>query len=149
MTNRPPRPRLALAAATCLALAACGDGTTDVDPGAREPIAVDAALEARRAQIMAIHDEVMPERARLVRLQRDLEADGLGGPGDELALTRLSAADDAMMAWMYAEVPLAQLADSLERPALDAYLDEREAAIRAVADSMRASMAFAEETLAQ
>lgn len=149
MTNRPPRPRLALAAAACLALGACDGGTTDPAAEADEPIAVDAALEARHARIMAVHDEVMPERARLVRLQRDLKAGGLEGPGDRQALARLSAADDAMMAWMYAEVPLTQLADSLERPALDAHLDEREAAIRAVADSMRASMAFAEETLAR
>ena len=148
MTNSAPRPWLALAAGLCLAAAACGD---DVARGAdathAEP-AVDAAVVTRSEAITALHDEIMPERARLVRLQRELTR----APEQNLAYSsargRLDAADEAMMAWMYGDVPLAELADSLEPAALGAYLDERERSIRAVADSIRASMTYAEQILA-
>lgn len=137
----------------CLLGVACGGGASGgAEPStarSTEGEGVDAAIETRHRDVLAIHDEVMPERARLVRLQRELER----APEQNLAYSsargRLDAADDAMMAWMYADVPLTELVDSLDPEALNAYLDERELSIRAVADSMRASMAFAEELLAE
>ena len=110
---------------------------------------VDAAIETRHREVMAIHDEVMPDRARLVRLQRELERAPEQNLAYSSARSRLAAADEAMMAWMYADVPLTELVDSLGPEALDAYLDERELTIRDVADSMRVSIAVAEALLAQ
>ena len=149
MTNSTPRPWLALAAGLCIAGAACGDAATgETTAGAAvAKTPVDAAVVTRSESIRALHDEVMPDRARLVRLQRDLAR----APEQNLAYSsargRLDAADEAMMTWMHTDRPLTELVDSLDAPALNAYLDERERSIRAVADSMRASMSFAEQSL--
>lgn len=144
MTNRAPRPWLALSCA--IGFAACASDAPGAEAAeAAQLVAVSATALARHGEAMAVHDEVMPERGRLVRLQRAL-ADR---PGDTAALRRLTAADDAMMDWMYAEIPLARLADSLNEAALLTFLDERTRQIGDVADSMRASMAAADRILAE
>lgn len=157
MTNRAPRPWLAVILGLCALLASCGGdsgaATQEASEGSPEIAAAegptDAGIETRHRRVMAIHDEVMPERARLVRLQRELERAPEQNLAYSSARSRLAAADEAMMAWMYADVPLTELVDSLGPEALNAYLDERELTIRDVADSMRVSIAVAEALLAQ
>ena len=102
----------------------------------------------RHAEIRAIHDEIMPRRGALVKLERKLARDSNHTARESLALRRLERADDAMMAWMHSEVAYATLRDSLDSDALAAYLDRREREIRAVGDSMEASIRFAEQVTA-
>ena len=141
--------------ASGLALAGCGsDGNRaegqPQDSGIASATApVTPELERRFDEVRAIHDEVMPERGRLVRLQaRTMTAD-LPAATAAFAKTRLARADDMMMDWMYADVSLTQLADSLSEAEIADYLDRRETSIRRVADSMRAAIDYAELTIAQ
>ena len=128
-------------------LAACG-GAGDAPVDQPDATLLQVPLVERFAEVRAIHDAVMPERGRLVRLQRRLAAsEELGERVRGDADLRLQRADDMMMDWMYADVPLAELRDSLSAAELATYLDAREVAIRATADSMRAAIAHAEGVL--
>ncbi len=91
----------------------------------------------------------MPERGRLIRLQRTVVGAELGPELTAFAKTRLERADDMMMDWMYADVPLTKLTDSLDEQSIYAYLDEREKEIQNVSDSMMTAIEFAESILAQ
>ena len=106
-------------------------------------------LENRFDVVRAIHDEVMPERGRLIRLQRSVAGADLGEHVTAFAKTRLERADDMMMNWMYADIPFSTLVDSLDETAIYTYLDTRESDIQEVSDSMMTAIQFAESILAQ
>lgn len=108
-----------------------------------------SALENRFDVVRAIHDEVMPERGRLIRLQRTVAGAELGEDVTAFAKTRLERADEMMMNWMYADIPLSTLVDSLDDASIYTYLDLREDEIQAVSDSMMTAIQFAESILAQ
>ena len=54
-----------------------------------------------------------------------------------------------MMMWMTNDESLDQLSERLDTRLINQHLDIREKEIRAVADSMRASIAYAQEILGQ
>jgi len=108
-----------------------------------------SALENRFDEVRAIHDEVMPERGRLIRLQRTIAKAELDLPVSTFVQTRLERADDMMMNWMYADLPLNKLVDSLDESSIYRYLDAREKEIIGVSDSMMVAIQFAESILAQ
>ena len=130
-------------------LTACNSSDTQKTEPSTEQLVPSSALENRFDKVRAIHDEVMPERGRLIRLQRAVSASELDGSLSAFAKTRLERADDMMMTWMYADIPLNKLIDSLEESSIYTYLDGRESDIQAVSDSMMTAIQFAESILAQ
>lgn len=91
----------------------------------------------------------MPQRGRLIRLQRNILGGDLGEEVTAFAKTRLERADEMMMNWMYADIPLSNLVDSLDEKSIYGYLDSRETEIQKVSDSMMTAIQFAESILAQ
>ncbi len=121
----------------------CGDRSS---PALEAP---PAALEQRYDEVRAIHDEVMPQRANMVRLERAIHEGDLEADVAAFAKTRLERADDAMMEWMRTEESLNTLRKNMSDTDIEEYLNMREIQIRAVADSMHLSIAHAENVLAQ
>ena len=91
----------------------------------------------------------MPKRGQLIRLQKTVSQADLGPEVTAFAKTRLERADDMMMTWMYADIPLSKLNDSLDEKSIYSFLDEREEDIQNVSDSMITAIQFAESILAQ
>ena len=150
--NRSPGSWLLIAASAGTALLACGSPSERAPeqlPGSPGEQLVVPEVRQRADAVLTLHDDVMPERARLMRLQRQLGEVDLPNESRAFAKTRLERADSLMMAWMYSDVPVAELADSLDTQALLEYLAMREAEIRDVADSMHVAMSNAEMLLAQ
>lgn len=140
---------LPIISACLIFLGACS-GSTPVQPSNDSEATVPPTeLESRFDKVRAIHDEVMPERGRLIRLQRKVVGAELDLEITAFAKTRLERADDMMMNWMYADIPLTKLTDSLDEKSIYAYLDEREKEIQNVSDSMMTAIEFAESILAQ
>jgi len=132
-----------------LLTASCGSNLSEVDQQMPAQAIPPSALENRFDEVRAIHDEVMPERTRIIRLQRGVVNGDLDEELSAFAKTRLERADDMMMNWMYADIPLSTLVDSLEEDPIYSYLDVREKEIKQVSDSMMAAIHFAESILAQ
>jgi len=139
-----------LLAAGFAALASTGCNFGEADTGSAEVSGiVDQDLEVRYDEVRAIHDEVMPQRGDLIRLERDVRDAELDEDIAAFAKTRLTRADDAMMSWMHTDRSLTSLADSLDRAGIHRFLDEREQEIERVADSMRVAIDYAQQVLAQ
>jgi len=83
------------------------------------------------------------------RLQKKVAGAELGPELTAFAKTRLERADDMMMDWMYADIPLNELTDSLDEKSIYAFLDQREKEIQNVSDSMMTAIQFTESILAQ
>jgi len=141
--------RLPLLLLSVLFFAACNSSEAENTGGVTDQIVPPTQLENRFDEVRAIHDEVMPQRGRLIRLQRNISKAELEKGVTAFAKTRLERADDMMMNWMYADIPLTKLIDSLPENSIYSYLDNREAEILKVSDSMMTSIQFAESILAQ
>ena len=110
---------------------------------------VSARLEKQYDEVIALHDEVMPKRSDMIRLERELNSSSLDTSLVAFAKTRLERADDAMMAWMQSEKSLTNLAENMNENQLEAHILTRKQLIQEVADSMLASILYAEQLLAQ
>lgn len=106
-------------------------------------------LELRYAEVQALHDEVMPARGKLIRLQRKVRDAPVQLDVKRPVYDQIARADSLMMQWMYDDLPLAKLQDSLGATESLAYLDDRYLAMEHVADSMRLAMERAEKLLSE
>ena len=130
-------------------MSACSGSSADKTTDLSNETIPPTELENRFDKVRAIHDEVMPERGRLIRLQKKVAGAELGPELTAFAKTRLERADDMMMDWMYADIPLNELTDSLDEKSIYAFLDQREKEIQNVSDSMMTAIQFTESILAQ
>lgn len=95
------------------------------------------ANEALYAEVMAIHDDVMPKMKDIHRLKKEIRA-SFDNPEDESyevgleLLQTLTAADESMMAWM-ADFKVPEDGNPASQKA---YLDEQKIKITKVRDAM-------------
>ena len=115
---------------TCLVVISCGEKS-------------DPIFE----EVMAIHDEVMPETGYMHQLKKKLEAQRNEG-ADSFAIIEIQdginaliEADDAMFDWMREFRP------PEEKQAREAYLLNEKRRIKEVSDKMKNSIANAEKIL--
>jgi hypothetical protein len=110
-------------------------------------------VEKMKAEVMAIHDEVMPEMDNLMNLQRQLksEIDRLDSAGEtekadklKLLVQQLQEADEAMMQWMRKYKDPSP--DMNEERALE-YLQAEKESISNVKKKINISKAAAKEAL--
>ena len=110
-------------------------------------------VEKLKAEVMEVHDEVMPEMGNLMNLIKQLkdkiaDLDSIGGGTEELdqLIHNLEEADEAMMAWMrnYKD-PSPEMS---EEEALK-YLQDKMESIREVKQKINSSKAAAEAVLNQ
>jgi len=97
-------------------------------------------------EVMAIHDEVMPQMSELNNLENRLEALAKERPGNDTistAISNLQDADSLMWAWMYAyDRPEGQDTDAIIR-----YLTDEKEKVTKVKDAMLTSMENARQIL--
>lgn len=117
----------------------------EATPRTQDPAAVQASYDAG----MAVHDEVMPRLGEMMRMQRSLAGADLPPAQAAFAKTRLERADEAMMAWMHATIPVSAAVDSFGVDAAPDYFARREAAIEGVRDSIEMAIRYAQNLLAQ
>ncbi|MFH6983344.1 viral A-type inclusion protein [Marinoscillum luteum] len=110
-------------------------------------------VEKLKAEVMEVHDEVMPEMGNLMNLKKQLKdkiayPDSIGGSAEELdrLIHNLEAADESMMEWMrnYKD-PSPEMS---EEEALK-YLQNKMESIREVKQKINSSKAAAEAVLNQ
>lgn len=94
-------------------------------------------------EVMAIHDEVMPEIAKLQDIKRELKgyADSLNIDKIRMAASEIVQADDAMMNWM-SNFKLPEGKSDAE-----AYLKNEKVKIQDVADKINSAKATAQKIL--
>lgn len=110
-------------------------------------------VEKLKTEVMAIHDEVMPEMGNLMNLKSQLkekssELDSLDDSGDleqlNLLIQNLEEADEAMMDWMRNYKDPSN--EMTENQALE-YLKEKMKSIQEVKEKINTSKANATEAL--
>ena len=137
---------LAAALAGCVFPACDNGGGAGAETVAEAP---SEALVGQYAVLMEAHDEVMPMSAEIARAERALDESGLATEEAAYAKTRLAAADDAMMTWMYNNETAAEVNERLGPKIAAQHLRIREREILAIGDSMRAALDYAESLLPQ
>ena len=109
-----------------------------------------AEASARWDEVMAIHDEVMPKMGKIRSVSKSLKemitaADSLTLATEDYQkimpqLSKLQAADDAMMDWMHGFLQLERLQADKTHEEVMKYLDEEEVKIKAVKTAMETSI---------
>lgn len=139
---------LSFFASILLFVSACTSNSPETNTEITE-LPVSAEVERRYDEVRAIHDEIMPRRADMIRLEREVLASDLDSSRVAFAKTRFERADDAMMSWMKSEESLTTLAQKMSTEEIKVYIDQREKQIRDVADSMTTSIEYAQQLLTQ
>lgn len=154
LPNRTPSPWLpSLAIGLALGVWSCSGsadgGNATVEPETTPQTQASAGVQAAYDAGMAVHDEVMPRLGEMMRMQRSLDAADLPAEQTAFAKTRLARADDAMMEWMQATIPVPEAVDSFGVDAAPDYFARREADIQGVRDSIETAIRYAQNLLAQ
>jgi hypothetical protein len=109
------------------------------------------AIHNLEQELLAVHDEVMPEMERMKAQRRKLISRDYASTQDSLKgyliAQSLHESDSLMWAWMLQYVPVDRLRDSLNQDQLVDYLKTQRAMIGRVSDQMKSSMRRAEEIL--
>ncbi len=106
--------------------------------------------DALRNEVFAIHDEVMPKMADIVRLKGnlvDFKTDATNEAEVKTALVQLENAEDAMMSWMNNFKAPEKMRDSKSHDEIMGYLQSQKVEITKVRDTMNGSIATAERIL--
>ena len=135
-----------LLASASLLLSACNGASQPEETTQDEP---PAALEEQRwDEMMAIHDEVMPEMSTLNRIGRQLrtyaeESQDLTAAESErieAAVQALETAEEGMWSWMNELQQLERLRREKDHAAIMDYLDGERERISRVRDEMQAAI---------
>ena len=145
--NRGPWAWLLCTAVIGVGFGAC-DNTGNAE-GAAAQTGPNDALVAQYQVLMDAHDEVMPMSADIARAEKALEESGLDTEEAAFAKTRLAAADEAMMTWMYNNETAAEVNERLGPTIAAQHLAIRKKEIDAIGDSMRVAVEYARSLLPQ
>ena len=107
------------------------------------------------AEVMKVHDEVMPKMADMNKISRSLKPYLEEGALEDkslmeevnLAIKNLETADDAMMDWMADISPLEELREEKSHEEIMAYLGEEATKIAKVKEDMLSSISSGQEVL--
>lgn len=132
-----------IVAATCLALLlACSD---------QQSSEKGDALRALEAEVMQIHDDVMPRMSEINDLVQRLDSIQQNTDLDSASITKLEAsrlalveADSLMWAWMHAYSAPARDGDTSE---IRSYLENEKMKISEVSEKMQSSITWAEQVV--
>jgi len=136
-------------------LSACGPSATDSSSSEAGSSAQKQQQDSLWAQLMRVHDEVMPEMGTIHRLSSQIQSrmeehDWSAEEREpwEKALKDLESAGDGMMTWMNQMKQLPKMRnDSLSHETIMENLSQDEASIQRVSEDMRTSIAQAQSLL--
>jgi hypothetical protein len=134
-------------------LSACGGSS---DAGNRQSASPDELQAELQAEVMAIHDEVMPKMSDMNRIARNLRAYLEEHPDlpveqkqpVETAIASLDEAGESMMDWMAGYGDLTRSFQEMEAAAVMQALEKEKEKIAGVRDAMLSSMKTGEQLLA-
>lgn len=134
-------------------LSACG-GNANTEGS--EASSTETAQAELQAEVMAIHDEVMPKMSDMNRIARSLRAyleEHPDLPAEQLqpiesAITSLDEAGEGMMDWMATYGNLTRSFQEMEPAAIMQALEKEKEKIAGVRDAMLSSMEAGEQLLA-
>lgn len=137
-----------------LVIAACGG---QPNTGSSDTPDTEDQQSELQAEVMAIHDEVMPEMSTINRISRELRAYLENQPdlaedkkaAIEETVTALEQADESMMDWMAAYGGLTREMKEMEHEAIMKALETEKEKITKVRDQMRASIKAGEQLLSE
>lgn len=135
-------------------LAACGGRTGATDAGPAEP---ENAIVQLQAEVMAIHDDVMPKTGQINQLSRQLRAyleqhselnEATRSTINE-TVTALEQAEEAMMDWMASYGGLTRQMEQMKTEEIVKTLETEKQNISEVREQMLSSIAAGEQLLAE
>lgn len=136
--------------AVILLISACGG---NVNTGESEASSSETAQAELQAEVMAIHDEVMPKMSEMNRIARNLRTYLEEHPDlpleqkepIEAAIASLDEAGEAMMDWMAAYGDLTRSFKEMEHDAIMQALEKEKEEISEVRDAMLSGMETGEQ----
>ena len=134
-----------------LTLSACSQNTDEK----KEATGTLDAVEKKRSEVMAVHDEIMPGMGTLMNLKKQLKEKAAAMDSAQsidqeqlvsiqVSIEQLEEADEAMMQWMRT---YKDPADSVNENEAIAYLELKEQEIHEVKEKMQESEAAAKALL--
>ena len=136
-----------------VAVLACNTGSSNQQEA--EKTDTEKLEKEAWAEVMKVHDEVMPKMADMNKISRSLKPFLEEGALEDkslmeevnLAIKKLETADDAMMDWMADISPLEELRGEKSHEEIMAYLGEEATTIAKVKEDMLSSISFGQEVL--